>query len=176
MYEKLLNIIVANVAVYAIFLGSLIFIRTGESLIPWKWTAFVSRFYDIIYLCVLGAIASIWAPGPTASQYAYYSQPTMTDEFDEDERSEMSEEKVEDNLDQVQIEIEMPEKRRQSVSEGAKGKVPDIGTFVISADSDDEASNANEDDHDYLEEHDKARLRAEKTAKSDKIDSRNIPK
>ena len=41
---------------------------------PWRFSFIVVSFWDVLYLTVLLAVAWIWAPGPEAFRYAYYSQ------------------------------------------------------------------------------------------------------
>ena len=39
----------------------------------------LTSFWDFLYLFVLIAVAAIWAPGPEAFRYAYYSQAVGTE-------------------------------------------------------------------------------------------------
>jgi hypothetical protein len=85
MYVNLWRIILSQVAVYVIVAAIVIAVRQGYLPFPWKSLFFLVRFWDLLYLTVLLAVAWIWRPGPDTAQYAYYAQPASEDEDAEEE-------------------------------------------------------------------------------------------
>lgn len=74
MYTRLLGVLLANVAAWFAITLVLVAIRLKAIPVPWQSLFFLVNFWDALYLCVLLAVAWIWLPGPSAFNYAWYSQ------------------------------------------------------------------------------------------------------
>jgi hypothetical protein len=73
LYDRLLKVLLANVAVFILMQCIVLAIQFRVIPLPWKGVFLLLNFYDALYLAVLLAMAFIWMPGPAAFQYSVYS-------------------------------------------------------------------------------------------------------